>query len=498
VKLVVEPVVVANVAVAAVVAVVALPSKFAVIVFAIKLPALSLLTIASGVFALVASFASMVAAATFAAVCPPTSLTTVALCVPVTSPLNGPVKLVAIVAVVAVPADVAVVALPSKFAVIMFAIKLPDASRLTIASLVFALVASFASMVAAATFAAVCPPTSLTTVALCVPVTSPLNGPVKFVVEPVVVANVAVVALPSKLAVIMFAIKLPDASRLTIASLVFALVASFASMVAAATFAAVCPPTSLTTVAPCVPVTSPPSDPVKFIAVVAVVALPFTSAFIVVALNTLMPLKLLLASSVTPDSFTLVAPLVVSVNTSLLSTVNGSTVDTLPAPDGVLNTKLPVPSLSKKVPAAPTVEGQPIVLPFFVIPFNSTFPRSSINTEDSLILLPFVITKGTLNIPLLVKCARHSSSESLCPKRGTESRNTDEGPRTKQDKSPARTKSDKSLVRTKQDKSIGVILRHEDISFNDTLLFRGPPIIKKEICNNENSIIRAINIKILQ
>jgi len=139
----------------------------------------------------------------------------------------------------AVAAVVAVVALPLKFAVIIFAIKLPDASRLTIASVVFALVASFASTAPAATFAAVWPPTSLTTVALCVPVTSPLKAPVKLVAVVAVAAVVAVVALPLKFAIMVFATKLPAPSRLTIASGVFALVASFASMVAAATFAAV-------------------------------------------------------------------------------------------------------------------------------------------------------------------------------------------------------------------------------------------------------------------
>ena len=82
--------------------------------------------------ALVAAFAKTVAAATFAAVCPPTELTTVALCVPVTSPDNDPLKLVAVVAVVA---------LPLKFAVIVPAEKLPDASRATIALAVLALVA---------------------------------------------------------------------------------------------------------------------------------------------------------------------------------------------------------------------------------------------------------------------------------------------------------------------------------------------------------------------
>jgi hypothetical protein len=99
------------------------------------------------------------------------------------------------------------------------AAKLPLASRLTIVLAVSRLVAAFASTVAAATFAADCPPTVLTTVALCVPVTSPDNDPEKLV------AVVAVVALPLKLAVIVPAEKLPDESRATMSFAVFALVA---------------------------------------------------------------------------------------------------------------------------------------------------------------------------------------------------------------------------------------------------------------------------------
>ena len=44
--------------------------------------------------------------------------------------------------------------------------KLPDASRFTIVLTVLRFVAALASTVAAATLAAVCPPTELTTVAL--------------------------------------------------------------------------------------------------------------------------------------------------------------------------------------------------------------------------------------------------------------------------------------------------------------------------------------------
>jgi hypothetical protein len=194
-------------------------SSVTLIIPAAKLPDASRFTSVLAVSKLVAAFAAAVAAATFAAVWPPTVLTTVALCVPVTSPLNDPVKFVELVAVVAV------VALPLKFAVIVPAAKLPDASRFTSVLTVSALVAAFAAVVAVATFAAVWPPTVLTTVALCVPVTSPLNDPVKFVAVVAVVAVVALVAFPVKFAVIVPAEKLPDESRATIVLAVFPLVA---------------------------------------------------------------------------------------------------------------------------------------------------------------------------------------------------------------------------------------------------------------------------------
>src|SRR5262249_5533251 len=112
-----------------------------------------------------------------------------------------------------------------KFAVIVPALKLPEPSLFTIAFGVLVAVAAFAAVVAKATFAADCPPTKDTTVAPCVPVTSPANDPVKFVVLPAVVAVVAVVALPFKFAVIVPALKFPDGSRDTIAFAVFAFVA---------------------------------------------------------------------------------------------------------------------------------------------------------------------------------------------------------------------------------------------------------------------------------
>ena len=54
--------------------------------------------------------------------------------------------MVAVVAEVAVVADVAVEALPDRLAVIVPALKLPDASRATIAFAVFALVAVVAEL----------------------------------------------------------------------------------------------------------------------------------------------------------------------------------------------------------------------------------------------------------------------------------------------------------------------------------------------------------------
>ncbi len=61
----------------------------------------------------------------------------------------------------------------------------------------------------------------------------------KFVAVVAVVADVAVVALPDKFAVIVPAIKLPEPSRFTRAFGVFALVAALARTEPAATFAAV-------------------------------------------------------------------------------------------------------------------------------------------------------------------------------------------------------------------------------------------------------------------
>jgi hypothetical protein len=72
---------------------------------------------ALGVLALVPALAALAPAATFAAVTPPTVETTVAPCVPVTSPGSGPEKLLAVAAVATEPAIVVVLALPLRFPV---------------------------------------------------------------------------------------------------------------------------------------------------------------------------------------------------------------------------------------------------------------------------------------------------------------------------------------------------------------------------------------------
>lgn len=87
------------------------------------------------------------------------------------------------------------------------------------------------------------------------------------------VAVVALVALPARLAVIVPAVKFPLASRFTMVLAVFAFVAALARFAPAATFAAVTPPTgAATTVAPCVRVTFPASEPVKLAGAAAHIA----------------------------------------------------------------------------------------------------------------------------------------------------------------------------------------------------------------------------------
>ena len=115
------------------------------------------------------------------------------------------------------------------------ALKLPEPSRLTIVDSVFVSVAVLAKLTPVATFAEVTPPTLATTVAPCVPVTSPTRGPVKLVAE-VAVEALPVrlpVTLPVKLAAMVPALKFPETSRLTIVDVVFASVAAFAANSAA-------------------------------------------------------------------------------------------------------------------------------------------------------------------------------------------------------------------------------------------------------------------------
>jgi hypothetical protein len=97
----------------------------------------------------VAAITVEVAEATLEALAPPTSATAVEDCVPVTSPVKEPLKLVAVPAVVAVPAEVALVAVkafPFKLAVIVPALKLPETSLNTIVEAVFKFVAVVAEL----------------------------------------------------------------------------------------------------------------------------------------------------------------------------------------------------------------------------------------------------------------------------------------------------------------------------------------------------------------
>jgi hypothetical protein len=240
----------------AVVAVEALPLSDPVIVPAVKLPEASRFTIVEAVFRFVAALAAFAPDATLAADTPPTAETTVAACVPVTSPAKEPLKLVA---------DVAVDALPLSEPVIVPAVKLPDASRFTIVEAVFRFVAALAEFAPDATLAADTPPTAETTVAACVPVTSPASEPLKLV------AVVAVEALPLSDPVIVPAVKLPEASRLTIVEAVFRFVAALAAFAPDATFPADTPPTVATVFAEYDPVTSPARLGKSLAAIVATV-----------------------------------------------------------------------------------------------------------------------------------------------------------------------------------------------------------------------------------
>jgi hypothetical protein len=106
---------------------------------------------------------------------------------------------------------------------------------------------------------------------------------VKEVAEPAVVAVVALVAFPERVAVMVPAEKLPLASRFTIVFAVEDEVAELAAETPEAIELADCPPTEPTTVEDCVPVTSPERLPVKDVDEVAEVAFPAKLAVITLA-----------------------------------------------------------------------------------------------------------------------------------------------------------------------------------------------------------------------
>ena len=124
----------------------------------------------------------------------------------------------------AVVADVAVEALPDNVAVIVPALKLPEASRATIAEPVLAFVALDDTVnVALPAWLAVkvCEPDKP------VPDTFIVNVPLF-----TLAAVVAVLALPFKAAVIVPALKLPDASRRTMVEAVLAVAAVIVALLA--------------------------------------------------------------------------------------------------------------------------------------------------------------------------------------------------------------------------------------------------------------------------
>jgi hypothetical protein len=122
------------------------------------------------------------------------------------------------------------------------ALKFPEASLFTILLAVLASVAALAAFAPEATFVADTVPTVLTTVAPWVPVTSPARDPVKEAALPE--------TFPVIFAVIVPALKFPEASLFTIVLTVLALVAALAKFAPEAMFAADTSPTVLTTVAP--------------------------------------------------------------------------------------------------------------------------------------------------------------------------------------------------------------------------------------------------------
>lgn len=225
---------------------VAVPTRFAVITLAAKLPLASRIAILLGRLALAAEFAEAAPEATEAADCPPTELTVVAPWVPVTSPDSKPVKEIEEFALVAFPTRAAVTTLASKF---------PSESLATILLGWRSLEASLAACAPEATDAALDPPTEETTVADCVPVTSPERGPEN------PTAALALVAFPLRLADTTLAEKFPRESLATMRFAKLAAVAEFAAVAPEATEVAATPPTAPTDVADCVPVTSPDRDP---------------------------------------------------------------------------------------------------------------------------------------------------------------------------------------------------------------------------------------------
>src|SRR5437868_2458017 len=114
-----------------------------------------------------------------------------------------------------------------RLAVIVPALKLPESSRLTMVFGMLLLVASCAATAPEAMVAADCPPTELTTVAFCVPVTSPASDPVKLIAEEIDPVMLPV-TLPIRFAVIVPALKFPAEFRATIVEEVLELVADVA------------------------------------------------------------------------------------------------------------------------------------------------------------------------------------------------------------------------------------------------------------------------------
>ena len=161
---------------------------------------------------------------------------TVAACDPVTSPPRLPVNVAAEPLTLPVTLPVcAPVVLPIRFALMVPALKLPLASRLTIVLTVFKFVAALAVFAPLTTFAAVMPPKVETTELLDGPVTSPER------------------VTPPTTAPGMF----PLLSRLTIELGVLAVVAALAALTPLAMLVALRPPTDETVVSDCVPFTSP-------------------------------------------------------------------------------------------------------------------------------------------------------------------------------------------------------------------------------------------------